>query len=410
MYELVFISRELQKQMKKEIPADLPIVVGREPKTGWGVPWDTRVSREHFEVRLTDGQLHVKLTNKAKNPLLFQGKKLSQFECNPGEEFRVGRTIVKFVYSDPAVIDEKKPFGSYSIKKILGSGPASTSYGGVDVRSKQQTLVKVFSLEGLGEELEPMFRAELKPWVQLKATGSVAVTYDGGLENGRFYIARELVQGSTLAKHLAEKGPVPVNRATEMIQQAIRGLADLHDNGLVHGNIKPSNFLMRSEGSIRLADPMLRCVADALGSQRFVGSQYMAPEQIEFAGATSIVSDIYSLGCVWYAMVVGEPPYSHAEAGDGTSAMRAEPPDPRTRCPKLSNELFSIMFGMIAHEPEHRYQEPQQLLDEFLSSKIAGIKVRCDQCGENYRLNVKYAGRIVRCKQCQNKIRVREEL
>ncbi|MDA1014544.1 MAG: protein kinase [Planctomycetota bacterium] len=410
MYELVLISRELRKQMKKEIPADIPIVLGREPKSGWGIPWDPRVSREHFEVRLVDGQLHVKLTGKAKNPMLFKGKTLSQFECDPGDEFRVGRTIVKFVYTDLAVIDEQKPFGNYSIKKTLGSGPAGTSYGAVDNRNKQQAVVKVFSLEGLSEELSEMFAAELKPWVQLKATGSVTVTYDGGLENGRFYIARELVQGSALAKHLEDKGPIPVSRATEMIQQAIRGLADLQQNGLVHGNIKPSNFLIRGEGSVRLADPMLRCVADSLGNQRFVGSPFMAPEQIEYAGAANIVSDIYALGCVWYAMVVGEAPFSHATAGDGTLAMRPAPPDPRARCPKLSDHLFSIMFRMIAHRPDDRYQEPPQILDEFLSSKIAGIRVRCDQCGQDYRLNVKYAGKIVRCKDCRNKIRVREEL
>lgn len=410
MYELVLVSRELRKQMKKQLPEDMPIVLGREPKGGWGIPWDSRVSRQHFEIRLLDGQLHVKLHKSAKNPLLFKGKAATQFECLPGEEFRVGRTVVKLVFHNESSVDEKKSYGGYSLKKPLGNSSAGTAFGGVDPKSRQQALVKVYTLEGLNADLQQMFEDELKPWVMFRATGAVTMTFDGGFENDHFYIARELVQGSTLAKWLEDKGVVPVNRATEIIKQAIRGLTDIHDAGLFHGNLKPSNVLMRKEGSIRLADPMLRVVVDALGEARFEASQFMAPEQIEYIGAANIVSDIYSLGCVWYTMLVGAPPFEPARTGDGTLSMRAAPADPRDRCPKLPNELFSVLFRMLEPKPENRYQTPNEILDEFSSSKVAGIRVRCDQCSHDYRLNIKYAGKVVKCRECGNSIRVRDEL
>lgn len=410
MYELVLVSRELRKQMKRQLPEDTPIVLGREPKGGWGIPWDARVSRQHFEIRLLDGRLKVNLHKSAKNPMLFKGKPATQFECLPGEEFRVGRTVVKLVFHDESAIDEKKSYGDYSLKKPLGKGVSGTAYGALDPKSRQQAMVKVFTLDGLGGDLQQMFEDELKPWVTFRATGAVTMTFDGGFENDHFYIARELVQGSTLAKWLEDKSVVPVNRATEIIKQAIRGLTDIHDAGLVHGNIKPSNLLMRKEGSIRLADPMLRVVADALGEARFDSSQFMAPEQIEYIGATDIVSDIYSLGCLWYTMLVGEPPFERAHPNDGTLSMRGAPADPRDRCPKLNDELFSVLFRMLEPKPEDRYQTPNEILDEFNSSKVAGIRVRCDQCGHDYRLNIKYAGKVVKCRECNNKIRVRDEL
>ena len=65
---------------------------------------------------------------------------------------------------------------------------------------------------------------------------------------------------------------------------------------------------------------------------------------------------------------------------------------------------------MIELKPEHRFQTPNGILDEFNSSKVAGIRVRCDNCGHDYRLNIKYAGKVVKCRECGNKIRVREEL
>ena len=130
------------------------------------------------------------------------------------------------------------------------------------------------------------------------------------------FIALEYVDGTDV-HHLVEKrGPVPVKRSIAIVRQVAKALEHAFEQNIVHRDIKPSNLLIQRDGSVKLTDFGLARSLDEeteTGITRAgttVGTvDYMSPEQARDSKAADIRSDIYSLGCTWYHMLTGQPPY-----------------------------------------------------------------------------------------------------
>src|SRR5690606_30393858 len=115
---------------------------------------------------------------------------------------------------------------------------------------------------------------------------------------------------------VAKRGVLPLKRSIDFMKQVVHALDHLNQRGFVHRDIKPSNLLVNKEGIVKLTDlGLARAVDESLESGitregTTVGTvDYMAPEQARSSQAADIRSDIYALGCTWYHMLTGEPPF-----------------------------------------------------------------------------------------------------
>ena len=146
------------------------------------------------------------------------------------------------------------------------------------------------------------------------------------------FIVQELVEGTTLAIHLAETGPVAPESVVDIISQVAAALDHAHGLGVIHRDIKPANLIFEPGGRVRLADfGIARTVDDAAtitASGEMVGTiTYLAPEILAGEPAT-VASDVYSLGAVTYELLAGRPPYQAETPAAMLEAVRsAEVPD-----------------------------------------------------------------------------------
>src|SRR4029077_771426 len=162
-------------------------------------------------------------------------------------------------------------------------------------------------------------------------------------------------------------------RSIEIIRQVVKALEHAHEKGMVHRDIKPGNLLLRRDGVVKLADLGLARMLDdntdtsITRAGTTVGTvDFMAPEQARDSKAADVRSDIYSLGCTWYFMLTGHPPFP---TGSLTNKLRAHAEslilDPRQDNPKVSEAVFGVIRRMTEKKPGKRYQTPTELLADL---------------------------------------------
>ena len=212
------------------------------------------------------------------------------------------------------------------------------------------------------------FRREAQAAASLSHPGIVAV-FDSGEDAEGPYIVLELVEGTTLAAHLARTGPLDPGTVTGLVAQVASALDHAHSQGVVHRDVKPANLILESGGRIRLADfGIARTIDDPAtitDSGELVGTiTYLAPEILAGDPATPS-SDIYSLGAVTYELLSGRPPYRAENPAALLEAVRhgivpslvgvapdqmafavgtAMAKDPRAR-PRTAGELSAALTG-----------------------------------------------------------------
>ena len=253
-------------------------------------------------------------------------------------------------------------FAGYRIESLIGRGAMAEVYR---ARHDNGHVVALKLLEGAvahDERFRRRFLRETELATSLHDPHIVA-TLDSGEDDGRLFIAMELVEGPDLRRVLREEGRLDPERAVGLVEQAAEALDTAHAAGLVHRDVKPGNILVGSDANGEHAYVCdfglarhVSSVGSLTGDRGFVGTiDYVPPEQIE-GGAVDARADVYSLTCVLYECLAGVRPYDRDSELSVVFAHLNEPPpkltDVRPNLPAAFDEVFAT--GM-AKSPDDRY-------------------------------------------------------
>lgn len=259
--------------------------------------------------------------------------------------------------------------GSYRVLHALGSGGMSSVFRAVHAESGVEVALKILPRTlAKNPTLLQRFLREAKSAEALEHPNVVAI-YDRGEDQGRHYLVLEYVAGGDLHDWVRSHGAMAIAEAVAVIRSASEGLRFAAGVGLIHRDVKPANLLIDAAGLVKVADLGLALRAESEDERMTregttVGTvDYMAPEQARDSHATSIRSDIYSLGCTFYFLLTGEPPYPGGDVVDKLTRHCTAPlPDLRGYRTDVPVELDRLLRRMLAKRPEQRFQDYHELI------------------------------------------------
>jgi eukaryotic-like serine/threonine-protein kinase len=275
------------------------------------------------------------------------------------------------------------PQSRYDIREILGRGGMSEVYRGFDLQLRRPVAIKRLRPDFVNNPVfRTRFRREAQSAGRLNHSAIVAI-HDTGEQRDATgasipFIVMELVEGRSLRSLLRDAGKVPPWRALELTSGVLDALTCSHAAGIVHRDIKPANVMLTSTGAVKVADfGIARPVADPTGTVTLAGTvvgtpQYLSPEQAR-GDAVDARSDIYSVGCMLYELLVGEPPFT----GDSPVSIVVQhvsdaPTPPSATNGDVSTDTDSIVLKALAKDPADRYQSASEMksdIDKVLSGQ-----------------------------------------
>lgn len=259
----------------------------------------------------------------------------------------------------------------YELGEILGFGGMSEVHLARDVRLHRDVAVKVLRADlARDPSFYLRFRREAQNAAALNHPSIVAVYDTGEAETPTGplpYIVMEYVDGVTLRDIVHSEGPLPPRRAIEIIADACQALNFSHQNGIIHRDVKPANIMISATNAVKVMDfGIARAIADSGNSvtqtAAVIGTaQYLSPEQAR-GDTVDARSDVYSLGCVLYEILTGEPPF----VGDSPVAVayqhvREDPVPPSQRHEGISADLDAVVLKALAKNPDNRYQTAAEM-------------------------------------------------
>jgi eukaryotic-like serine/threonine-protein kinase len=264
----------------------------------------------------------------------------------------------------------------YELGEILGFGGMSEVHLARDVRLHRDVAVKVLRADlARDPSFYLRFRREAQNAAALNHPAIVAVYDTGEAETAAGplpYIVMEYVNGVTLRDIVHTDGPMSAQRAIEVIADACQALNFSHQHGIIHRDVKPANIMISSADAVKVMDfGIARAIADAGNSvtqtAAVIGTaQYLSPEQAR-GEAVDARSDVYSLGCVLYEILTGEPPF----VGDSPVAVayqhvREDPVPPSQRYEGVSAQLDAVVLKALAKNPDNRYQTAAEMRADLI--------------------------------------------
>ncbi|MEJ7603259.1 MAG: serine/threonine-protein kinase [Kofleriaceae bacterium] len=252
--------------------------------------------------------------------------------------------------------------GNYVLERELGRGGMGVVYAATHRVLGRPAAIKVLLTSTIEQRdrVERFFN-EARAAMAIDHPGIVK-TYDVGIDHGgRAYIAMELLDGGSLATRLRQ-GPLPLRLAVQFARQIADALAAAHRAGVVHRDLKPENIIVTAGEQLKLVDFGIAKLAQPATVRTATGVMmgtplYMSPEQCEGAREVDARSDLYSLGCVMFAMLTGRPPFDGAGSGGVIGQhLHVAPPLLRTRCPAASAALEGIVRCLLAKSRDERFR------------------------------------------------------
>ena len=256
--------------------------------------------------------------------------------------------------------------GRYQLERRIARGGMADVYLALDTILERRVALKVLDDRQVGDPTQvARFEREARSAAGLNHPNIVGI-YDSGVDGGRYYIAMEYVEGSTLTERLHERGPFSVSEGCRVAADIADALDFAHRHGTIHRDVKPSNILLGADGRTRVTDfGIARALAgdEALTEVGMVMGtpRYSSPEQAQGLPLDPR-SDLYSLGVVLFEMLTGSPPFTAAtpvavaqrhvsEAAPLASSLR----------PELAGDADRLIDTLLAKAPEARYPTATEL-------------------------------------------------
>ncbi|MBI2804408.1 MAG: protein kinase [Planctomycetes bacterium] len=332
----------------------------------------------------------------------------------------------------------------YKIGRFLGRGGMGAVYQAEHLLMNRQVALKIIHRELIKHErVIERFRLEVKAAAQL-AHPNIVTAYDAEQAGELHFLVMEYVDGMSLARLVAKKGPLDVRFACNFIRQAARGLQHAFEVGMVHRDIKPHNLMLTRKATVKILDfglarlasesraelglpplpdrPGLTKIGDLMGTPEF-----MPPEQFSNPGGIDIRADIYSLGCTLYYLLTGKTPFDQIKS-------RAEMLSPKTRMVRpiqdvrmdLPASLIGVIEKMMAHDPAQRYATPAEVFRALAPADKAApespappptpapvapaapavdpntFMAQCPFCKSRFRIPANGRGASVACPTCKS--------
>lgn len=272
---------------------------------------------------------------------------------------------------------------NYLILDRLGEGGMGTVF-----RARHKRMRRIVALKVLNPEIQEnpdhlqRFQREIETLARLNHPG-VIQAYDADFGPSGFFLVLELVEGSDLDGIVRKNGPLPVSEAIDAMIQSAKALQYVHDQGMVHRDIKPQNLMRNRQGDIKVADLGLVRLAEAESAddhnkqgltQQFTIAgtlEFMAPEQAENTSGVDNRADIYSLGCSLYYILAGKNVYTGKSVMDKLMAHMTHPiPSIRELRTDVSEKLDNVFKKMVAKTVDQRYQTMNEVVADLENIKM----------------------------------------
>lgn len=263
--------------------------------------------------------------------------------------------------------------GRYRLEARLGEGGMGVVY-----RARHVLIERIVALKLIRPDLKE--ETHLRAWMLREARAANRVDHAhivdihdvGETEEGELYLVMEYLLGRSLASEIA-KGPMPIARAVDILEQMIAALSRAHDLGVIHRDLKSDNIMLTVRGGrqdyVKILDFGLAALTRdprlAPKGAVFGTPEYMSPEQARGEDATS-TSDLYALGILFYEMCTGRLPFRSSDRETLLEMQRsAPPPRPRSLRPDLPEKAEEILLKLLAKDPRERYRDGHHLREEL---------------------------------------------
>ena len=294
------------------------------------------------------------------------------------------------IYGLRKAVSDIKRLGQYTLEKKLGEGGMGVVYRASHGMLRRPTAIKLLLPDRTGKDALIRFEREVQRTAMLTHPNTVTVFDYGRTTEGVFYYAMELLEGASLDEIIDIDGPQPAERVIHLLEQVAGSLAEAHDAGLIHRDVKPANILVVDRGGIadlvKVVDFGLVKDVGAKGdgvdaetalthADAITGTPlYIAPETLIAQETVDARADLYALGAVGYWLLTG----SHVFAGRTVlevciQHLHAEPDSPSKRLgAPVPADLEMLLLACLAKRPEDRPASAHVLRDRLRACAAAG--------------------------------------
>ena len=294
--------------------------------------------------------------------------------------------------------------GQYRIQRILGVGGMGVVYEARQDEPARNVALKVMQASPLaGRSALQIFRREVQALARLDHP-AIATIYDAGrTDDGLYYLAMELVEGTSLTQHVADRS-MPTSERLRLFRAVCRAVQYAHQRGIIHRDLKPSNILVNQHDRPKVLDFGLARVIESdvtlhsrtIDSGKIRGTlSYMSPEQAAAnTDGIDVRSDVYSLGVILYELITAQPPYDVRTSSLADAVRTICEASPRRFSGEFSSlrgDLELIVLKALEKEPDRRYESAGALAED-VDRYLCNEPIRARRASTVYRLR-KFAAR-----------------
>ena len=267
-------------------------------------------------------------------------------------------------------------YGRYRIVKELGKGNMGVVYQAHDPQIDRMVALKVLRTDRVtSDDFVARFFKEARAIGRLSHPQIVTV-YDVGEDHDTIYIAMEYLKGEPL-NEVMQKGGMTHDQSIDIVQQVACALDYAHKEGIVHRDIKPSNIILTPDRKVKLTDFGIARIEDSTAGYQTQAGEilgtpiYMSPEQVTGKKADGR-SDLYSLGVLFYEMIVGRRPFTGTNLAAIFHSITHDTPEaPASADPFISRALSELIMKCLDKAPDMRFQNGRELVDALAALQKA---------------------------------------